>query len=102
MKRNGLVVVAALVAQSVISAQGQGPAVAKNPNWNKRLWPTERNATFAQEPKDPVKLFDNLYSIGFTSISPFLVTTSGGLVLIDASWPETVDALLSNVRAVGQ
>ncbi len=104
MTRYGLqlVVAALVVVQSVSGAQGQNASTAKNPNWNKRLWPTERNATFAQLPKDPVKLFDNVYSIGFTAISPFLVTTSGGLVLIDASWPETVDQLLANIRAVGQ
>src|SRR4051812_37770889 len=103
MKRYGLCAIAALVAgQCFVAAQGQNQTAAKNPNWNKRLWATERNATFAQEPKDPVKIFDNLYSVGFTSISPMLVTTSAGLVLLDASWPETVDMLLSNIRAVGQ
>jgi len=102
MKRSLLLAAVIAIATSVAAAQAPSPVPDANPNWNKRLWPTERTSTFAQLPKDPVKLFDNLYSVGFTAISPFLITTSAGLVLIDAGWPETVEALMKNIRAVGQ
>lgn len=104
MKRCWLftVAVAVLLAPLSAGAQGQAPTVPKvNPSWNKRLWPTERNATFAQMAKEPTRLFDNLYSIGFTPISPFLITTNAGLVLIDTGWPETFDLLTDNIRKVG-
>src|SRR4051812_2631174 len=50
---------------------------------------------------EPFKLFDNLYFIGFKTVSAYIVTTSDGLVLLDAGFPTTVDALLQNIRSVG-
>ena len=104
MKRSALLVtaIAVVLVTSWAGAQGQVTAVPKvNPNWDKRLWPTTRNAPFAQMAKDPTKLFDNVYSVGFNPISPFLITTNAGLVLLDAGWTETFDLLNENIRKVG-
>lgn len=50
---------------------------------------------------EPLKMFDNLYFIGFKTVSAYLVTTSEGLVLLDAGFPTTADALLDNIRTLG-
>ena len=49
----------------------------------------------------PFQLFDNVYFIGFKTVSAYLVTTSDGLVLLDAGFPQTVDALVENIRSLG-
>ena len=72
-----------------------------NINWNLIQYPTQRFADRDKEAKDPVKLFDNLYSVGAESVSSFLITTSDGLVLVDTTFPETVDMVLDNIRKVG-
>ena len=38
---------------------------------------------------------------GIQTSSPFLVTTSAGLVLFDATWDETADYVLENIRTAG-
>ncbi len=70
-------------------------------NWNLIMFPTQRRATLDKQEKEPFKLFDNVYSVGFQTVSVFLITTSDGLVLIDAGWAQTVDSLLDNIRNVG-
>jgi metallo-beta-lactamase class B len=52
-------------------------------------------------PKDPAKVFDNLYSVGFTALCAFAIPTSDGIVLIDSGWPETVDLLTGNMKKAG-
>ena len=70
-------------------------------NWNLIMFPTQRFADRDKEQKDPVKLFDNLYSVGDETVCSFLLTTNAGLVLIDTTFPETVDLVLDNIRKVG-
>jgi metallo-beta-lactamase class B len=56
------------------------------------------NANRANRPDDPVieptKVFDNLYVVGRTSTVVWVVTTSAGLVLIDAFYPDQLEAVL--------
>jgi metallo-beta-lactamase class B len=49
----------------------------------------------------PFKIFDNVYYVGLHNVSSYLVTTSAGLVLIDATNPETADAVLDAIRKAG-
>ncbi len=70
-------------------------------NWNLIMFPTQRRATLDRQGKEPFKLFDNVYSVGFQTVNIFLITTSDGLILIDAGWAETVDTLLDNIRNAG-
>jgi glyoxylase-like metal-dependent hydrolase (beta-lactamase superfamily II) len=102
MKRYCLIATVFVVLAAFMAGAQENAPVPRGvqPNWNKKLWPTERNTTFAQMPKDPVKLFDNLYSVGFTAICAFAIPTSDGIVMIDSGWPETVDLLMNNVKAV--
>lgn len=40
---------------------------------------------------EPFPIFDNVYYVGLHNVSVFLITTSEGLVLLDASYPETAE-----------
>ena len=65
------------------------------------MFPTNRSAPMDQQRKDPVKLFDNVYSVGVQTVCAFLIPTSNGLVLVDTTYPETADLLLDNIRKAG-
>ena len=56
------------------------------------------NAGRANSPTDPVieptKVFDNLYVIGRTSTAVWAVTTSAGIVLIDAGYGDQLESVL--------
>ena len=87
---------------------GQAPAGGRGtPNataaidWNLIMFPTNRSAPMDQQRKDPVKLFDNVYSVGVQTVCAFLIPTSAGLVLVDTTYPETADLLLDNIRKAG-
>src|SRR5581483_7594384 len=79
---------------------------AEQPNqnkWNaKSPWgKTERSAPLSLIKKDPFKVFDNVWYVGFQTVSTYLVSTSAGPVLIDAGYAQTSDWLLENIRKAG-
>lgn len=103
-----------LCAAGPAGAQGGGRGAepqrivrgADQPNqnrWNaKSPWgTTERSAPIALQKKTPFKLFDNVWYVGFQTVSVYLVTTSDGLVLIDSGYAQTVDWLVENIRSAG-
>jgi len=90
----------AIGAQAPAGARGAANATAAI-DWNLIMFPTNRGAAMDQQRKDPVKLFDNVYSVGVQTVCAFLITTSAGLVLVDTSYPETVDLVLDNIRKAG-
>lgn len=104
MKRSLLTTaVALLLGLPAVGAQapaGRGAANAM-PDWNTIMFPMNRSAPMDQQRKAPTKLFDNVYSVGVRSVNAFLITTSAGLVLVDTTYPETVDIALDNIRKVG-
>jgi metallo-beta-lactamase class B len=51
--------------------------------------------------KDPFQLFDNVHYVGTQRVSAYLIETPGGLILIDATYPETADFVLDNIRTLG-
>jgi hypothetical protein len=64
------------------------------------------NAGRANSPTDPVieptKVFDNLYVIGRTSTAVWAVTTSAGIVLIDAGYGDQLESvLLPGMKTLG-
>lgn len=108
MKRKLFATLAALaLAVRVTGAQGGGivrGAAQQNQNkWNaKGPWgKTERSAPLEAQKKEPFKVFDNVHYVGFQTVSSYLVTTSDGLVLIDAGYAPTVDWLLESIRKTG-
>jgi len=50
---------------------------------------------------EPFRIAGNLYYVGNASVSSHLIDTSGGLVLIDTTYPQTVYLLLESVRRLG-
>ncbi len=114
MKRFGATVAAAvLLAAALVNAQGdnaprqgailRGAAQTNQNKWNaKGPWAaTERSAPVELQKKEPFKVFDNVHYVGFQTVSSYLVTTSDGLVLIDAGYADTVDTLLDSIRRTG-
>ena len=106
MTRPWLLTVAVVCVLTASSAMGQITRGADQPNqntWNaKGPWgKTERSAPIEAQRKKPFKLFDNVWYVGFQTVSVYLVTTSDGLVLIDSGYARTVDWLLENIRAAG-
>ncbi len=92
------------------SAQNGPPGQAGAPpriDWNMRLpWgPNQtaggRSGNPAQGTREPFKVFDNVYYLGLHFVSSYLVTTSAGLVLIDATFADSADNVLENVRKLG-
>lgn len=90
----------AIGAQAPAGGRGAANATAAI-DWNLIMFPTNRSAAMDKQRKDPVKLFDNVYSVGVQTVCAFLITTSAGLVLVDTSYPETVDLVLDNIRKAG-
>ena len=90
----------AIGAQAPTGGRGARNATAAI-NWNLIMFPRNRRVDMDDQGKDPVRLFDNVYSVGAQTVSAFLITTSAGLVLIDTTFPETVDMVLDNIRTVG-
>ena len=91
MQRAAMALVVALTATSAVAAQGlawsgRGPWSADRGDWQVQI---------------PFQIFDNVYYVGTDHVSSYLITTPGGLVLIDATSAETVDVLLDNVRQLG-
>jgi Metallo-beta-lactamase superfamily len=52
----------------------------------------------AQMVAEPFKMFDNMYYVGLQNNSVLLITTSEGLMLIDAAYGDTADMVLNNIR----
>jgi glyoxylase-like metal-dependent hydrolase (beta-lactamase superfamily II) len=80
MKR--ILVAAAMACSFGLHAiSGQAPAGGRGAtanataaiNWNLIMFPTNRNVPMDKQQKDPVKLFDNVYSVGVQSVCAFLV-----------------------------
>jgi metallo-beta-lactamase class B len=90
----------ALAGQAPGSGRGAASATAAI-NWNLIMFPTNRNVPMDKQHKTPVKLFDNVHSVGVQSVCAFLITTTEGLVLVDTTYPETTDLLLDNIRTSG-
>lgn len=108
--RRGLAV-SAFAAAMLVSAFGadappaasQIPAANPRIDWNARSapWGALRNAPANAQQKAPFKVFDNVYYVGLQTVSVYLITTSDGLVLLDAAFVYTVDQVLENVRTLG-
>ncbi len=50
---------------------------------------------------DPFKVFDNLYYVGMDWVSAWLISTSDGLILIDALYGEFTPTMIENIRKLG-
>jgi metallo-beta-lactamase class B len=96
-----LLATALIVVLGLVPVGAQLPNTPGSINWNLIMFPSNRNVPMDKQHKAPVKLFDNVYSVGVQTVCAFLITTSDGLVLVDTTYPETADLLLDNIRKAG-
>jgi glyoxylase-like metal-dependent hydrolase (beta-lactamase superfamily II) len=85
---------------------GRGPQI----NWNARMpWgPTEAAVRamaapfpLEQQTAEPFKMFDNVYYVGAQVVGAYLIVSGGELALVDATYAETADSVLANIRKLG-
>src|SRR5688572_2223731 len=53
------------------------------------------------QPVDPFRIAGNLYYVGASDVTSFLITTREGHILIDGGFEETAPMILANVRRLG-
>ena len=74
-------------------------------DWNARApWGSLRRGdrgNWESFKKEPFQIFDNLYYVGLNTVSAYLITTSDGLILLDATYAETADFVLDSIRQLG-
>lgn len=95
------VLTVALAAPAATAAQGgpQGPRI----DWNARApWgPQDHSEPVELQKKAPFKIFDNVWYVGIQTAAVYLVTTSAGHLLFDATDDETAPLVLENIRTAG-
>lgn len=102
MKRFFTIASALMIAAAALGAQAPAAGQAPRIDWNARApWGAQPNVPFDQQRKPPFKVFDNLWYVGIQTSSNFLLVTNQGLVLFDATWDETADYVLDNIRTAG-
>jgi metallo-beta-lactamase class B len=63
---------------------------------------TQGAPTRAEWHAEPAKVFDNLYFVGQTEYSAWAVTTSDGIIIVDALWDYSVeDEVVGGLRKLG-
>jgi metallo-beta-lactamase class B len=62
---------------------------------------TQQPSTPDNQPVEPVKIADNLYFVGASDISSYLITTPAGHILIDAGYESTVPLIEASVTKLG-
>ena len=50
---------------------------------------------------DPVKVFDNAYYVGMTEYAMWAITTSEGIIIVDAVFDYSIEDAVENMRKVG-
>lgn len=53
------------------------------------------------QPWTPFHLIGNIYYVGATGVSSFLITTSAGSILLDGGLPETAPQIQNNIKTLG-
>jgi metallo-beta-lactamase class B len=87
-----------LVALTIVGLTATSALEAQVPNWSQRAgWNSKTDVKI----QIPFKVFDNIYYVGTDHVSSYLITTTDGLVLIDATNAKAADGVLENVRKLG-
>src|ERR1700704_5734681 len=53
------------------------------------------------QPVEPYRILGNLYYVGASDVTSFLIATPAGLILIDGGFAETVPMIRKNVETLG-
>ena len=99
-------VIAFLIGTSLAAAQGAGrgnqpPDFQTHMPW--AAWEGGVNSGWAANPQaqqvsEPFKMFDNMYYVGLQNNSSLLITTSAGLILVDATTAAGADTVLESIK----
>jgi metallo-beta-lactamase class B len=82
-----------IVLSTAVSAWAQSPTAEAAKDFY--CTPGKAHANAADDPViTPTKIFDNVYAIGRTSTVVYALTTSDGIVLIDAGYPDQLETVL--------
>ena len=109
MRSLATVIAALLLAASLAAGQGGG-GQAPHINWNQRMpWgPLEaavrlrwNGYPLTAQRTEPFKVFDNVSYVGIQVVGAYVITTSAGLILVDATYAETADMVLDSIRKLG-
>jgi metallo-beta-lactamase class B len=89
---------AVLATGALLTAQQAGPAPGETLSQSYRA---SQGKNVEYQKIAPFKVMDNLFYVGPGSTSVWLIPTSAGLILVDASQEPFVDYVVDNVRKVG-
>ena len=53
------------------------------------------------QPREPFRLIGNVYYVGASDITSFLITSSNGHILLDGGFAETAPMILANIKKLG-
>lgn len=98
MKRR-ILCVGALAVLTAISGIAQGQQI----DWNARApWgPQDHSEPVELQKKEPYRMFDNVWQVGIQTATVWLITSSAGHFLFDATADETAPLVLDNIRKAG-
>jgi metallo-beta-lactamase class B len=91
-------VLAAALLQVNVAAQAPGQAPGEGLSESYR---GSQSGNIEYQKVAPFKVFDNLYYVGPGSVSVWLISTSDGLILIDAAEGPMVDHVVDGIRTMG-
>jgi metallo-beta-lactamase class B len=83
--RQTLFLLASIVLLVALDAHGQ--ASAEGRSWN--------------QPVKPYRLIGNIYYVGASEVTSFLITTPEGHILLDSGYAETLPQIKANVKQLG-
>ena len=79
--------VISLSAQPLAGSNGQSQYTKATPEWNR--------------PVKPFRIIGNIYYVGASEVSSFLITTPKGHILLDSGFSETVPLIVEGVKQLG-
>ena len=79
--------VTSLPAPSLSGLAGQAQYTKATPEWN--------------QPVKPFRIIGNIYYVGASEVSSFLITTPNGHILLDSGFAETVPLIAAGIKQLG-
>ena len=87
-----------LLALTSVGALAQAPAAKKpRPMVPKSLY----NPPYPNNPVKPFKIIGNIYYVGMTNTTSFLISTNAGLILLDTEYDDTIPTLSHSIEELG-
>jgi metallo-beta-lactamase class B len=101
MMKRSYVLPSVILIASCAAALAQGPGASTQNETLSQSYRGSKARDWEFQKTAPIKVFDNLYYVGPGNVSVWLVPTTDGLVLFDATQEPLVDHVLDSIRKVG-